>query len=83
MAITKKQFKEGKFAGRDMYNVIFRFLAENSESAYKAIEIGESVGLKGNHVNVVLNSLKKKMLVMHKSPYWQITKEGLKIWLAK
>jgi len=51
---------------------VVRFLAENRNKAYKAIEIAEATGVDGNSIHPVLNRLAERGLVRHREPYWAI-----------
>lgn len=51
---------------------VVRFLAENRDKAYKAIEIAEATGVGENSIHPVLNRLEERELVRHREPYWAI-----------
>ncbi|MEF8813967.1 MAG: helix-turn-helix domain-containing protein [Halovenus sp.] len=51
---------------------VVRFLAENRNKAYKAIEIAEATGVDENSIHPVLNRLEERGLVRHREPYWAI-----------
>ncbi len=51
---------------------VVRFLAENREKAYKAIEIADSTGVDENSIHPVLSRLEERGLVQHRAPYWAI-----------
>jgi hypothetical protein len=51
---------------------VVRFLAENRDKAYKAIEIAEATGVDENSIHPVLNCLEERGLVRHREPYWAI-----------
>jgi hypothetical protein len=51
---------------------VVRFLAENREKAYKAIEIAEATAVDENSIHSVLNRLEERGLVRHRKPYWAI-----------
>ena len=51
---------------------VVRFLAENQDKAYKAIEIAEATGVDGNSIHPVLDRLEERGLVRHREQYWAI-----------
>ena len=51
---------------------VVRFLANNPDKAYRAIEIAEATDINKNSIHPVLQRLKKQELVRHKRPYWTI-----------
>ncbi len=51
---------------------VVRFLAENRNKAYKAIEIVEATAVDENSIHPVLNRLEERGLVRHREPYWAI-----------
>ena len=51
---------------------VVRFLAENRDKAYKAIEIAEATGVDENSIHPVLNRLEERDLIRHREPYWAI-----------
>lgn len=51
---------------------VVRFLAENRDKAYKAIEIAEATTVDENSIHPVLNRLEERELVRHREPYWAI-----------
>ena len=51
---------------------VVRFLAENQDKAYKAVEIAEATGVDENSIHPVLNRLEERGLVRHREPYWAI-----------
>ncbi|WP_049935204.1 hypothetical protein [Haloplanus natans] len=51
---------------------VVRFLAQNREKAYKAVEIADATEVNENSIHPVLNRLKERGLVRHKEPYWAI-----------
>lgn len=51
---------------------VVRFLGENRDKAYKAIEIAEGAGVDRNSIHPVLNRLEERGLVRHREPYWAI-----------
>lgn len=51
---------------------IVGFLARNDDKAWTRGEIAERTGLGPNVVSSVLNRLKRRDLVRHKSPYWAL-----------
>lgn len=52
---------------------IVAFLARNDGKAWTRGEIAEGTGLDPNLVSSVLNRLKRRNLVRHKSPYWALS----------
>ena len=70
MAIRKGDFSGDKFQGKGSYNPIVSFLRKNRGRAFKSTEIAKALGRDSDEVNVHLCYLKKKRLVVHKSPYW-------------
>lgn len=79
VVITKNRFDSDKFHGREKFNAVLKFLYEHKGNAYKSKEISSNIELNANHVNVVLVHLENRDLVLHKSPYWRITKKGEKL----
>lgn len=51
---------------------VVRFLAQNHEKAYKAVEIAEATGVTKNSIHPVLSRLEERGLVRHKEPYWAV-----------
>jgi len=51
---------------------IVRFLARNSEKAYKATEIAQATEITENSIHPVLNRLEERGVVRHRKPYWAI-----------
>ena len=51
---------------------VVRFLARNSERAYKATEIAQATEISENSIHPVLNRLEDRGLVRHREPYWAI-----------
>ena len=52
---------------------ILRFLAANSDQAFRRGELAERVDIEENSTGPVLNRLDQKGLVRHKGVYWTIT----------
>lgn len=73
--ISKKDFDKDEFHGREKHNAVLRFLFRNKDKAFKTSEISKKVGLKSNHVNVILSHAKKQKQVVHKPPYWSWNKK--------
>lgn len=51
---------------------VVRFLAQNRDKAYKAVEIVEATDVDENSIHPVLNRLEESGLVRHREPYWAI-----------
>jgi len=51
---------------------VLRFLAENRDKAYKALEIAKAADVNENSIHPVLNRLEQRGLVRHREPYWAI-----------
>lgn len=51
---------------------VVRFLARNSDRAYKAIEIAQATEITENSIHPVLNRLEERGMVRHREPYWAI-----------
>lgn len=51
---------------------VVRFLAQNRDKAYKAVEIAEATDVNENSIHPVLNRLEERGLVRHREPYWAI-----------
>ncbi|MFC3957927.1 helix-turn-helix domain-containing protein [Halovivax cerinus] len=51
---------------------VVRFLVENRDKAYKAVEIAEATNVDRNSIHPVLNRLEERGLVRHREPYWAI-----------
>lgn len=51
---------------------VVRFLVENRDKAYKAIEIAEAVDVDRNSIHPVLSRLEERGLVRHREPYWAV-----------
>jgi len=66
--------RESTFEGSTPTNAerILTFLAQNDDKAWTRAEIGDETGLDPNVVSSVLNRLKRRNLVRHKSPYWAL-----------
>lgn len=51
---------------------VLRFLAQNRDKAYRAIEIADATAVDENSIHPVLNRLEERELVRHREPYWAI-----------
>lgn len=51
---------------------VVRFLVENRDKAYKAIEIAEAADVDRNSIHPVLSRLEERGLVRHREPYWAV-----------
>lgn len=73
MPISIDEF-ESRDSERHVTNAerVVRFLAENRDKAYKAVEIAEATGVGENSIHPVLNRLEERELLRHKEPYWAI-----------
>lgn len=69
--------RESTFEGDEPTNAerILGFLRENDDKAWTRSEIADRTELDENVVSSVLNRLKQRNLVRHKSPYWAIGDE--------
>lgn len=68
---------ESTFEGTGESNArrILGFLARNDDKAWTRAEIADETDLDPNVVSSVLNRLKQRNLVRHKSPYWALGDE--------
>lgn len=69
--------RESTFEGDEPTNAerILAFLQQNDDKAWTRGEIASGTGLDENVVSSVLNRLKQRNLVRHKSPYWALGDE--------
>ena len=69
--------RESTFEGDEPTNaeLILGFLRGNDDKAWTRGEIADGTGLDENVVSSVLNRLKQRNLVRHKSPYWALGDE--------
>jgi predicted AAA+ superfamily ATPase len=51
---------------------VLRFLADNRDKAYKAVEIANAADVDENSIHPVLNRLEERGLVRHREPYWAV-----------
>lgn len=76
MSISIKKFNENDFIGGRGGNTmaVYNFLLDNEDKAFTPDEILAALKekLSTNHVGVLLQSLKNRGLVVHKSPYWAV-----------
>lgn len=69
--------RESTFEGGETTNAerIVAFLVQHDDKAWTRGEIADRTNLDPNVVSSVLNRLKKRSLVRHKSPYWALGDE--------
>lgn len=69
--------RESTFEGEESTNAerILAFLGQNDDKAWTRSEIADGTDLDENVVSSVLNRLKRRNLVRHKSPYWALGDE--------
>ena len=80
MTISKRAFI---IAGNEAtYLKLFAFLKEHKNTAYTRKELMETIckniGMKMGQLNMTLHEWNKKGYIEHKTPYYIISKEGLK-----
>lgn len=51
---------------------VLRFLVDNDDRAFTAVEIAERTGVKKNSISTVLARLEERELVRHKGDYWAV-----------
>lgn len=66
--------RESTFEGEEPTNAerVLGFLTRNDDKAWTRAEIADGTDLDPNVVSSVLNRLKDRQLVRHKSPYWAL-----------
>lgn len=80
MPISKDKFRT---IGKEVtYKKLFAFLKKHKNTAYTRKELMEiicnKIGMKIGQLNMTLHEWNKKGYIRHKTPYYIISKEGLK-----
>jgi hypothetical protein len=74
MPISRKTFEAGKFKNKreDVFteHPVAVFLSKNPFKAYTVREITKGVKMKEDTVRSMLATLKKKKVILHKTPYF-------------
>jgi len=70
MPIPREEFKKGDFERGLKKQKVIEFLKENSDKAFRCVEIADETGLPKGTVNSALRSLRDEGKLEHKVPYW-------------
>lgn len=73
MPISRKTFEAGKFENKRVQRIdhpVVVFLSKNTLKAYTVKEITKAVKMNEDTIRSMLETLKKKKLILHKTPYF-------------